>query len=193
MVGKLNHADSDSSEGDYYDGGYTEAVMGYAFRPVNHDRLNVLSKYTYFYNIPTTDQETAQNVGSEFIQKSHIAAVDVTYDLTRSWSIGGKYAYRLGQVSLSREDEEFFDNNAHLYVGRADWRFGKNWEGLLEGRVLDMPDIEERRTGTLVTLYRYLGDNIKVGVGYSFADFSDDLTDLDYDQRGAFMNIVGAM
>jgi len=193
VVGKFNHADSDSSEGDYYDGGYTEAVMGYAFRPVNHDRLNVLSKYTYFYNVPTTDQETGQNVGSEFIQKSHVAAVDVTYDLTRSWSIGGKYAYRLGQVSLSREDEEFFDNNAHLYVGRADWRFGKNWEGLLEGRVLDMPDIEERRTGTLVTLYRYLGDNIKVGVGYSFADFSDDLTDLDYDQRGAFMNIVGAM
>ena len=56
-----------------------------------------------------------------------------------------------------------------------------------------MPDLDERRTGTLVTLYRYLGDNLKVGVGYSFAEFSDDLTDLDYDHRGVFMNIVGAM
>ena len=193
MVGKFNHADSDSSDGDYFDGGYTEAVLGYALRPVTHDRLNVLAKYTYFYNMPTTEQETGQNVVSEFIQKSHVAAVDVTYDLTNSWSIGGKYAYRLGQVSLNRESEDFFDNDAHLYVARADWRFRHNWEGLIEGRVLDMPDIEERRTGTLVTLYRYLGDHLKIGVGYSFADFSDDLTDLDYDQRGVFMNIVGAM
>jgi hypothetical protein len=193
LVGKFDHADSDSSQGDYNDGGYTEAVFGYAFRPVNHDRLNVLAKYTYFYNIPTTEQETGQSLAAEYIQKSHVAAVDVTYDLTRSWSIGGKYAYRLGQVSLDREDEDFFDNNAHLYVGRADWRFGENWEGLLEGRMLDMPDLDERRTGTLVTLYRYLGDNLKVGLGYSFAEFSDDLTDLDYDHRGVFMNIVGAM
>jgi hypothetical protein len=193
VVGKFNLADSDSSQGAYYDGGYTEAVVGYAYRPVKHDRLNVLAKYTYFYNVPTTEQETGQNVGSEFIQKSHVAAVDLTYDVTRSVSVGGKYAYRLGQVSLDREDEDFFDNNAHLYVARADWRFRKNWEGLLEGRILDMPDIEERKTGTLVTLYRYLGDNLKVGLGYSFADFSDDLTDYDYDQRGVFMNIVGAM
>ena len=56
-----------------------------------------------------------------------------------------------------------------------------------------MPDIDERRTGALVTIYRYLGDHLKLGVGYNFVDFSDDLTDLDYDQRGVFMNIVGAM
>jgi hypothetical protein len=193
VVGKLNYADSDSSQGDYYDGGYTEAVLGYAYRPVAHDRLNVLTKYTYFYNVPTTDQETGQGVDPEFIQKSHIAALDVSYDVTRSVTIGGKYAYRLGQVSLDRENEDFFDNDAHLYVARADWRFGKNWEGLLEGRVLDLPDLEERKSGTLVTLYRYLGDNVKVGVGYNFTDFSDDLTDLDYDQRGVFLNLVGAM
>ena len=193
VVGNFNHADSDSSLGDFYDGGYTEAVLGYAFRPVDHDRLNVLAKYTYFYNMPTTEQETGRNVASEFAQRSHIAAVDVTYDLTRAWSVGGKYAYRLGEVSLDRENESFFDNNAHLYVLRSDLRFGKKWEGLLEGRILDMPDIEDRRTGTLVTIYRYLGDHLKLGVGYGFVDFSDDLTDLDYDQRGVFMNIVGAM
>ena len=30
LVGKLNHAMSDSTQGDFYDGGYTEAVIGYA-------------------------------------------------------------------------------------------------------------------------------------------------------------------
>ena len=54
LVGKFNHSDSDSSLGTFYDGGFTEAVLGYAYRPVSHDRLNTLVKYTYFYNVPTT-------------------------------------------------------------------------------------------------------------------------------------------
>jgi len=28
-------------------------------------------------------------------------------------------------------------------------------------------------------------------VGYNFANFSDDLTDLDYDAEGVFVNLIG--
>ena len=42
-------------------------------------------------------------------------------------------------------------------------------------------------------LYRYLGDHFKVGVGYNFTDFSDDLTDLSYDHQGVFFNLVGTL
>jgi hypothetical protein len=34
---------------------------------------------------------------------------------------------------------------------------------------------------------------VKVGVGYNFTDFSDDLTDLSFDHRGAFLNVTGAL
>jgi len=193
LIGKLNHSFSNSSLGDFYDGGYTEAVVGYAFRPVKHNRLSALAKYTYFYNIPTTDQVVMQNTAVEFIQKSHIASFDLTYDVTADWSIGGKYAYRLGQVSLDREEREFFDNTAHLAVLRADWQFLKGWESLVEGRILDLPDLSQRRSGLLIAIYRYFGEHLKVGAGYNFADFSDDLTDLSYDHQGVFVNIVGAM
>jgi hypothetical protein len=193
LIGRLNHADSDSSAGAFYDGGYTEAVLGYAFRPVLHDRFNALAKYTYFYNVPTTEQVTLQNTAAQFIQKSHIGALDLSYDLTAKWTIGAKYAYRLGQVSLERENPEYFDNSAHLVVLRTDWRIGEGWEALLEGRVLDMPDLGERRGGALVGLYKWLGRNVKLGVGYNFTEFSDDLTDLNYNQKGAFINIVGVL
>ena len=56
LFGKLNYADSTSSMGSFFDGGYTEAVFGYGLRPIDHDRFNALVKYTYFYNVPTTDQ-----------------------------------------------------------------------------------------------------------------------------------------
>jgi hypothetical protein len=193
LVGKLNHSFSDSSLGQFYDGGYSEAELGYAYRPVNHDRLHVLAKYTFFYNVPSPDQVTLQDAAVEFIQKSHIAALDFTYDLTPSWSVGGKYAYRLGQASLDREEPDFFDNSAHLYILRTDVRFRNHWEGLFEVRMLDLPDLSERRAGSLVTIYRYLGDHFKLGIGYNFTDFSEDLTDLSYDHRGFFVNLVATM
>ena len=193
LLGKFNHSDSESSLGTFYDGGFTEAVLGYAYRPIHHDRLNALVKYTYFYNVPTTDQISLQNIAAEFIQKSHIAAVDLTYDITQRFTIGGKYAYRLGQVSLDREDPEFYDNSANLYVVRGDYRFRDNWEFLLEGRLLHMPDLDERRAGALATVSRYLGDHLKIGLGYNFTDFSEDLTDLSYDHHGVFLSLTGSM
>jgi flagellar motor protein MotB len=193
LLGKFNRSTSDSSLGDFYDGGYTEAVLGAAYRPIEHDRFNGLFKYTYFYNLPSTDQVGADDNSIQFIQKSHVAAVDLSYDVTGNWTVGGKYAYRLGQVSLDREDPKFFSNDAHLFILRNDVRLGKNWEGSVEGRMLHMPDLDERRTGALVTIYRYLGEHLKIGVGYNFTDFSDDLTDLSYDHQGVFFNLIGTL
>jgi len=193
LLGKLNHSTSDSSLGEFYDGGYTEAVFGYAYRPVRYNRLSALAKYTYFYNVPTTDQVGFQNIATEFIQKSHITSLDLSFDLTADLSIGGKYAYRLGQVSLDRENPEYFDNTAHLVVLRTDWRFLKHWESLFELRTLDLRDLDQRRSGALLGVYRYLGQHLKVGAGYNFTDFSDDLTDMSYDNQGVFLNLIGAM
>jgi lipopolysaccharide assembly outer membrane protein LptD (OstA) len=193
LLGKFNRSESESTDGQFYDGEYTEAVIGTAFRPVYHDRLNALVKLTYFYNVPTTDQVALQNTVVEFIQKSQVASVDVSYDIRPRWSIGAKYAHRIGEVSLDRENRQFFDNGARLVVLRADWEFRDNWDAMFETRVLDMFDLGEKRAGALVVVSRSLGDNIKLGVGYNFTDFSDDLTDLDFDHQGAFLSFTGAM
>ena len=57
--------------------------------------------------------------------------------------------------------------------------------------MLILPDIHQRRRGALATIYRHLGSHMKVGVDYNFTDFSDDLTDLRYNHKGVFVNIVG--
>ncbi len=193
ILGKFNHSFSDSSEGEFFDGGYTEAVLGYAFRPVKHDRLNVLAKYTWFANLPTTDQITPQGTASQFAQRSHVLSVDASYDLTPKWSVGGKYAFRRGEVSLDRVDTDFFANDAHLFIVRSDYRFWEHWEALVEGRMLNLTDLNERRTGALFSVSRYLGENFKIGVGYNLTDFSDDLTDLGYDHHGFFMTLTGSL
>ena len=66
-------------------------------------------------------------------------------------------------------------------------------EVTIEGRLLDMPDLDERRAGALAAVSRYFGDHLKIGVGYNFTDFSDDLTDLDFDHQGVFLNLTGTL
>lgn len=191
LVGKLNLSQSDSSQGEFFDGEFVEAVAGYGYRPVDHDRWNALFKYTYFFNLPAPEQEIADGAGSDFIQKSHILSADVIHELSREWSIGGKFAFRQGELALSREDPEFFRSRARLGVVRADWHVVKRWDLVLEGRRLDLIDAEDTRDGMLVGAYRHFGDHVKIGVGYNFTDFSDDLTDHSFDSQGAFLNIVG--
>ncbi|HJV34215.1 MAG TPA: flagellar motor protein MotB, partial [Geomonas sp.] len=193
LIGSLDYSRSTSSQGSYFDANFTEAVVGYAYRPVNNDRLNVLMKYTFFYNMPASDQITGTTSSANYLQRSHIASIDATYDLTKQWSVGGKYAYRLGQVSMDRVNPEYFESRAHLGVARVDWHFIHRWDAMVEGRILALPDAQDRKTGVLLGLYRHLGDHFKVGVGYNFSDFSDDLTNLSYRHQGVFINAIGTI
>jgi len=190
IIGKLNHSTSESSQGEFYNGDFTEAVIGYAYRPVKNNRLNYLIKYTYFYNLPATDQVTLSGTSAEYIQKSEIVSMDFTYDLTARWSLGAKYAHRFGQLSLDRVNPEFFDSNADLYVIRADLHFAHRWDALIEARMLELPEAGDTKSGALLAFYRHVKKNIKFGFGYNFTDFSDDLTDLDYDSEGFFINFI---
>ena len=193
LIGKFNHSNSISSLGDFYNGNFTEAVLGYAYRPVENDNLNTLFKYTYFYNLPATDQVAINNTAAEYIQKSNILSLDLTYDISKSWSIGGKLARRFGEISLDRVNPVFFKSTANLYILRADWHVTHKWDALMEARMLTIPEAGDTRQGGLFALYYHFGKKIKLGVGYNFTDFSDDLTDLDYDSRGLFVNFVAKM
>lgn len=67
----------------------------------------------------------------------------------------------------------------------------RNWDALAEYRWLDAESDDSQRSGFLISLDRHITDNFRLGVGYSFVDFSDDLTDVDYDFKGWFINAVG--
>lgn len=193
LIGKLNQSTSVSSQGDFYNGDFKEYVLGYAYRPVENDNLNALFKYTYFYNLPAADQVALNNTASEYIQRSNILSFDVTYDISKNWSIGSKVARRFGEISLDRVNPEFFSSSANLFILRADWHVTHRWDAVMEGRMLTIPEAGDTREGGLFALYYHLGKKMKFGVGYNYTDFSDDLTDLDYDSRGLFVNFVAKM
>ncbi len=190
----LAHADaaiSNTDQTSILDGDYIEASVGYAYRPIDNDKLNALFKYTYLYDLTGPDQVTVNGATLGPAQQSHILSADVNYDLNQYLTVGAKYGFRIGKVSATRANKDFVKSSAHLGVVRADFHVVKNWDILLEGRVLSTPEIDTTQWGALAALYRHFGNNLKVGVGYNFGSFSDDVSDLTYDDGGVFLNVVG--
>lgn len=193
FIGKLDFSVGDSSRGDFFDGNFVEGSLGYAYRPVLNDKLNLLTKYTYLSDLAPPEQvngSTGRTI--DYSQRSHVFAVDAIYDLTERWSIGGKYAYRLSELRMSRDDSaDWFDSRGQLAAVRVDWHVTRKWDVMAELRRRDEFTAEDSRTGALVGVYRHFGNHFKAGVGYNFSDFSDDLTDMSFRSQGWFINAVG--
>ncbi len=190
FLSKIDAAISDGDDASVGDADYIEASIGWAYRPVDNDRLNALFKYTYLHDLPAPNQLDEDNVVSGPKQRSHILSADFIYDLNERMSVGGKYGMRTGEVSISGDDD-FIKSTAHLAIARVDFHVVKNWDVLLEGRALWLDQLGQVEWGALAGIYRHIGNNLKVGVGYNFGRFSDDLTDLTLDDEGVFVNVIG--
>ncbi len=191
LLGRLNFAMSESDESNFLDAEYIEGVAGIAYRPVNHDYVNFLGKYTYYEDLAPANQQSNNEAINLPRQKSQILSGDAIVDVNNNLSLGVKYGYRMGEVELGRGTDNFVSSNAHLGILRADYHVVKNWDIMVEGRWMRSDLADDDRFGALAGVYRHVGDNMKVGVGYSFSKFSDDLTNFDNDQQGLFLNVVG--
>jgi hypothetical protein len=170
---------------------YAEGSIGFAYRPTDNDKLNALVKYTYLYDNPSKGQVTVDGTTDGPSQQSHIFSADVNYDVIPQLTIGAKYGFRLGETRDRTVGAGWEDADAHLGIVRADLHIVHEWDALVEGRVLWSPTSDSTEYALLVALYRQINDNMKVGIGYNFGRFSDDLRDLSLDDEGVFVNIVG--
>ena len=190
-LGRLNFAIANDDQVSVRAADFVEGVIGFAYRPVLNDRLNLLARYNYFQDLGPIGQITAGGETASPKQRSQIFSIDGNYDLTKNFTLGAKYGFRQGKVSLGRTSDTFVSSNTHLGIIRADWRPVKKWDALIEGRYLSNDAAGNRRFGALAAVYRHLGNNVKIGAGYSVSDFSDDLSDQSYSSKGFFINLLG--
>ena len=194
VLGKLNFAISDAGAGSTSDADFTEVVLGLGYRPVLNDKLNALFKYTYLSDLPSPGQVSGSGLANPYEQRSHVLSVDGIYDLVPKLSLGGKLGYRFGELRDTRvAGSEWFSSRAWLGIIRADWHVVHEWDAIGELRYLSADTAGDVRSGALVGVYRHINPHVKIGVGYNFTDFSDDLTNLDYRSHGWFVNLLGKM
>lgn len=187
LIFGLEYADTETDNTSILSGTYGDVTLGYAYRPVLNDKLNVLFKYRYLYDMIGQEIDGSSVRGPR--QESHVLSVDMAYDLSPNWTLGAKVGGRWS-VSSPNEAAAFQDNDAWLAVVNARYHLTHKWDGLVEARYLEATDAGFAETGVLAAAYRHVGNNVKFGVGYNFGRFSDDLTDLTLDDKGLFINLI---
>jgi hypothetical protein len=189
-LGSLDAVFTDATDA-IKEGQYAEGSLGFAYRPAQGDKFNALVKYTYLYDNPAGNQVTVDGTTDGPSQRSHIFSADASYDVLPQLTLGAKYGFRIGETKDRTVGSTWEDSAAHLGIVRADVHIVHEWDALAEGRVLWSPTTDSTEFGLLLALYRQIGGNFKVGIGYNFGRFSDDLRDLTFDDQGVFVNVVG--
>lgn len=187
VLASFDYISTDATSGGFGTNDFTEVTLGYGYRPIDNDRLNVLFKYTYLRDMYGQFVNGVSTPGPR--QESHVFNLDASYDLNERWTLGGKIGARFSRSSPSG-NVAFAQNNATLAVANIRYHFTHRWDAVVELRSLNAPSAGFRETGVLGAVYRHVNDNVKFGIGFNGGTFSDDLTDLTYDDKGVFVNII---
>ncbi len=186
-LGKLNLSHTDDRSDARDDARFAEIGVGLAYRPIDWNRLNLIGKYTYLHDLPSEAQTPNQTD-----ERAHVLALESLYDLDQRWTLGGKLATKRSELRADRDAGAWYTTRTHLAAANLRYHFIRNWDGLAEYRWLAVQEAEDSRHGLLLSISRHIGDHLQLGVGYNFSQFNDDLTNLDYDAQGWFINLVGS-
>ena len=80
-----------------------------------------------------------------------------------------------------------------LWIHRFNFHVTRKWDLALEYRLLFQADaVKTLRQGTLIEVDREFYDYVRLGLGYNFTDFNDDLTKSNnFDSNGPFVRLSG--
>lgn len=190
LIGGLDLVLSSGDDVSFRDGRYVEGRIGYAYRPVENDRLNALFSYTFLDDQPGADQVNIDGNINGPRQRSHILNAAMNYDLDERWTLGLKYGLR-HREQTDRISGEAIRSTAHLGVARMDYRIVHHWDIMGEVRAFHAPRAKTTEYGALLGVYRELNPNARVGVGYSWGGVSDDMRSIERAKEGVFLNIIG--
>ena len=168
---------------------FVEGNVGFAWRPWNSTKYALFGKYTYLYDVSSLPQ-IGDNVAL-YDQRSRVLSLEGVFHPSHNWEYAAKLSRREGEVRMGRLAGQWLDSAATFAAVQARYGIGNTeWNLLGEYRWLKV-DQGGLRQGALFAVDRDITKNFRIGVGYNFTDFSDNLTHFDYDQRGWFLNVVG--
>ncbi|KRG67728.1 hypothetical protein ABB27_09205 [Stenotrophomonas terrae] len=186
IAARINYSDTDDDYDRLANARFMESNLGFAWRPWNSTRWALFGRYTYLYDLATLGQVG----GAQYDQRTQVLSLEGVYKQDQHWEYAVKLARREGDVRMQRGYGPWFDSATNFAAAQLRYELRTQWHALAEYRWLDVADGGTRQ-GFLVGLDRDISRNFRLGVGYNFTEFSDDLTNFDYDHRGWFLNMTG--
>ncbi|OGX06189.1 MAG: hypothetical protein A3G87_02305 [Omnitrophica bacterium RIFCSPLOWO2_12_FULL_50_11] len=174
------------------DAAFTELNVGLAYRPILDNQFNILTRYTWLTEKGAQSQFNTPDIfGIEVDESAHLFALEFGYAALPPYvDLVEKLAYR--RTSLEAEGDAFYIGN-FLWVNRFNFHVIRKWDFVFEYRMLwGFELLEDLKQGVLLELDREILDYVRLGVGYNFTHFDDDLRFVnDYSRHGFFTRLSG--
>ncbi len=188
----FNYGDSRERDPGNTPAAFAELSTGFAIRPVRCDKLNMLARYTYLKDLGADQQfDNGYYNNYQFDTSAHIAATDIAYDVNRYFGFVEKLAFKRSTLKTSVGDT--VSVNTFLTANRINFHVTRKWDIALEYRIrVEGSALDGFKQGALVEVDREFYEYVRLGVGYNFSDFSDDLRDSnDFKTNGPFVRMTG--
>jgi uncharacterized repeat protein (TIGR01451 family) len=163
-----------------------EGSVGLAYRPVRHDRLNGLARYTRLLDLrPSALVETP---GTERTMDVISIETDLGVHTRVDWISKGAARIldeKAGALPAVK-------THTYLLVQRLNLNTWRRLDLAAEYRLLRQREADDRLSGWLTELSWRLATSFRFGAGYNFTDFSDNEFSMnDYSVRGWFVRAQG--
>lgn len=163
---------------------FRETGAGLAYRPVAHDWLNALAKYTRL------SEMRPLNVGGllSTVTESDVASLEWSMELNRYVEWVGKEAAKIKTEKTGEGSE--LESRTYLTIQRLNFHMTPRIDLGAEYRILKQIEADDEREGWLAELAWKAAKHLRLGVGYNFTDFSDnEFSDNNYSVEGGFVRL----
>ncbi len=167
-----------------------KATLGFAFRPVSWDILNVISKFEHTLNVERSNLSWYERVYENKI----LGSLTGILSLSRSIDLSGRYAFKeVWEYWKTASDTGWnmqLSTYTDLLLGKVDLAFSTRADLTLEGRVRRQVEANDRRFGFSVEPGYVVYKDIRLGIGYNFFGFEDtDFADRNYWAKGPYLSV----
>lgn len=165
---------------------FEEISLGFAVRPVEHDRWNVLFKLSHLDSDATPAQKQSRYDDST----ADLLSTDWSLQLHNRIEWVGKQAFKRKLTDI--DGLPTIETNTSLSIQRINFLIPWDLSLGTEYRRLSQREANDVRSGWLGELMWNGFQNMGLGLGYNFTEFSSDLRfDSDYSEYGWFLRIQG--
>jgi len=165
---------------------FQEASLGFAIRPIDHDRWNVLFKFSSLDSDATPTQIDPHYDDST----ADLISTDWSVQLHQRIEWVGKQAFKRKLTEL--DGLSAIETNTSLSIQRLNFDIPRNFSLGAEYRRLHQKEADDVRAGWLGEVMWNGYEHVGIGVGYNFTEFSSDLRfDSDYSEYGWFLRVQG--
>ena len=150
-------------------------LAGFSYRPIAHDRLNLLQKFEYKHETDKTS-----NIGMD--TDSYIASLEMVYQFSKRLQAAAKYA---GKLVSDYGEQSYTD----MISARLSYDFSERFDTSIGYRLLNAHDVQAISHGGFIEFGARVVKNLWLSTGYSFDSFDSDLTGGSNKGRGAYLKL----